>query len=148
MKIAIGSDHAGYTLKSHLILYLEELQHEIIDVGTNSKDPVDYPDYGMLVCQEVLRKEAQLGVLICGTGIGVSIAANRHKGIRAALCNLGPEVATLARKHNDANVLCLGGRLIDLETAKACLSRFIETAFEGGRHQNRIDKIEGSGIKS
>lgn len=138
--VAIASDHAGVDLKKILIPLIEELGHRPMDLGTNSTESVDYPDYADAVAKKILGGEAKWGVIICGSGIGISIAANRHKGIRAALCHSGLG-AELSRRHNDANVLALGARLIGTEEAKECVRRFFATDFEGGRHQKRIDKM-------
>lgn len=139
--IAIASDHAGVDLKAALAKDLRALGYEVKDLGTHSTESVDYPDFGHAVAKEITSGNASRGVVICGSGIGISIAANRHEGIRAALCHDGLE-AKLARKHNDANVLALGARIIGLEAAKDALKSFLSTNFEGGRHQRRIDKIE------
>ncbi len=138
--IFIGSDHGGFELKNELISYLEkDLKLSFKDMGCFSKDSVDYPDIASVVANEVL-KEKSLGILICGTGIGISVAANKIDGIRCALC--GNEYsATMARRHNDANILALGGRTTGPELAKAILKAFLEGEFEGGRHQKRVDKI-------
>ena len=140
-RVFIASDHGGLPLKS---LLLQELG-DAVDLGTNNKDSVDYPDFAQKLCREVLlhANEKALGVLICGTGIGVSIAANRFSGIRAALCH-DVTTAKLARLHNDANVLCLGARVIGPVVAAECLHAFLNTAFEGGRHIKRIEKIEAA----
>lgn len=140
MKISIGSDHAGFDLKEHLKNYLEEEGYEVIDEGTYSLESVDYPDFGKKVGKRVADKEADRGLVVCGSGIGISIAANKVPGIRCALVS-EPLSARLSRQHNDANVLALGGRLIGLEMAKECLKVFLQTDFEGGRHQRRIDKL-------
>lgn len=140
MKISIGSDHAGFDLKEQLKNYLEEEGYEVIDEGTYSLDSVDYPDFGKKVGKRVADKEADRGLVVCGSGIGISIAANKVPGIRCALVS-EPLSARLSRQHNDANVLALGGRLIGLELAKECLKVFLQTDFEGGRHQRRIDKL-------
>lgn len=141
MKIAIGCDHAGFELKEYIKEVLKEKNIEVIDLGTNSTDSVDYPDYGHAVGEKVRDKKADCGVAICGTGIGISIACNKVKGIRCALCS-EPLSAEFARRHNDANVLALGGRLIGKEMAKKILEVFLNTEFEGGRHERRIKKIE------
>ncbi len=138
--IAIASDHAGFEMKSALVDSLKSLGKNIMDLGVNSPDSVDYPDMANLVCEKIESGAANMGILICGSGIGMSIAANRHKHIRAALVRSGLE-ARLARQHNDANVLCLGARVIGIESAKDCVSEFIVTAFLGGRHQARIEKM-------
>jgi ribose 5-phosphate isomerase B len=138
--IHIGSDHGGFELKSSLIRRLKEKGYEVNDLGTGSGDSVDYPEYGRRVAEAVLS-DGNFGVVICGTGIGISIAANRFKGIRAALCHC-VEYAELARKHNDANILALGGRFIGIETAEEILHAFLNTGFEGERHQRRIDMMD------
>ena len=144
MKIAIASDHAGFYLKEGLKAFLERNNINYIDFGTDSTVSVDYPDFAKKVVDCIKNGCADFGVLICGTGIGMSMIANRFKGIRAALC-LFPEMARLARKHNNANVLVLPGRLIGIELAEWILSVFLETKFEGGRHERRIKKLEDYG---
>lgn len=139
--IAVASDHAGFPLKDRLAGELNQAGRTVLDLGTNNSDSVDYPKYGDAMAQALLEGRADRGVLICGTGIGVSIAANRHRGIRAAVCH-NEETARLARAHNDANVLVMGGRIIDEETASACLRAFLETEFEGGRHQRRVAMLD------
>lgn len=138
--IAIGSDHAGYVLKSAVADWLKEAGHEVLDLGTNGSESVDYPDFGRAVGEAVASGKAEKGVVVCGSGIGISIAANRVKGARAALCMNGL-MARLSRQHNDANILALGERLIGIETARDCLNEFLNTPFEGGRHQRRVDKL-------
>jgi ribose 5-phosphate isomerase B len=138
--LAIASDHAGFALKEILKQEAAKLGYEVLDLGTDSTESVDYPDYGYMVADSVASNRALVGVAICGSGIGISIAANRNPKVRAALCHNG-ESAKLARQHNDANVLVLGARMIDEKTAKECLREFLNTKFEGGRHQNRIDKL-------
>ncbi len=139
LKIALGSDHAGFELKEKIKKELEN-KYKIIDLGTDSKTSVDYPDFGEKVARAILDKEADFGIIICGTGIGISIAANRHKGIRAAVCH-NEETAKLAREHNNANILALGARIVDEDTALKCVKKFLETDFEGGRHSNRVAKL-------
>lgn len=139
--IAVAADHAGFALKQILTDELHAGGYEVLDLGTNSADSVDYPVFGEAMARALLEGRAERGVLICGTGIGVSIAANRHKGVRAAVC-YSVEVARLARAHNDANVLALGGRVIDHETAKNCLRAFLDTEFEGGRHGQRVAMLD------
>lgn len=141
MKLVIGNDHAGVEFKEKLVKALEEKGHEVINVGTDSLESVDYPDIAVLVGEKVLDGEAKFGILICGTGIGISIAANKIKGIRAALVH-NEFTAKLARLHNDANVIALGARVIGDELGLACVETFINTEFEGGRHARRVDKIE------
>ena len=115
--------------------------YEVLDLGTNSEDPVDYPDYANLMAETLKEGEVKVGVLICGSGLGMSMVANRHKGIRAALCH-SSKSAELARLHNDANILVLGGRLIKQKDAMSCLDKFLSTRFEGGRHSKRVSKID------
>lgn len=138
--IAIASDHAGFPLKQQVGEALEALGLGVLDLGCHDGNSVDYPDYGHAMADALGSGKAQKGVLVCGSGIGISIAANRHAGVRAALCTSGL-MARLARKHNDANVLAMGARIIGFETAMDCLHEFLNTEFEGGRHQTRIDKI-------
>lgn len=144
MTISIGSDHAGYAYKEELKSMLVALGHSVIDVGTESEASVDYPDYGTAAAALVRDGQAHYGVLICGSGIGISIAANKLQGIRAANCT-SVEMAQLARQHNDANVVAVGQRLVSLELAKEIVSAFLSTPFEGGRHQRRVDKLNGGG---
>lgn len=138
--IAIGSDHGGFELKNQIIEYLRQKNIEVKDFGTYSKDSVDYPDCAKPVCQAVLNSECENGILICGTGIGISIAANKFKGIRAALCS-DAFGAKMSKAHNNANILCLGGRVLSKETAFTIVDAWLSTEFEGGRHINRINKI-------
>lgn len=140
MKIAIGNDHAGYDMKVILLKWLEENGYEIKNFGTDSSDSVDYPDYVHPLASAVENGEFDLGVLVCGSGQGVSFTANKHQGIRAALC-WQPEIAKLAREHNNANIVCMPGRFLSPEEGIAILKTFLSTDFEGGRHQNRIDKV-------
>lgn len=140
MKLAIGCDHAGFELKETLKKYLTGRGFEIIDKGTHSLDSVDYPDFAHAVSEAVIKKEVGMGVLICGSGNGISMAANKHAGIRAALC-WKKEIAALARQHNDANILSLPSRFITELEAKEILDTFLSTDFEGGRHANRVNKI-------
>ncbi len=135
-KIFIASDHAGYDMKTRLNNHFSSL----IDLGTNSIESVDYPDFAHKLTNEVLQNEGSLGILICGTGVGMSIAANRTKGIRAGLVN-SVEIARLIRQHNDANVLIMPGSFMEDEEAKNCVQTFIDTQFEAGRHKKRIEKI-------
>ena len=136
--IALGADHAGFEYKQLLADFLKD--QKIKDFGTNNSDSVDYPDFAHPVALAVENSECDLGILICGSANGVAMAANKHAGIRAAIC-WTEEIAELARKHNDANVLCLPARSLSPEEAKAITTRFLNTEFEGGRHSNRIDKI-------
>ena len=138
--IAIGSDHVGFELKNTLRKYLEELEIEHLDVGTNSPERTDYPLYARQVAKLVASGEAGLGILICGTGVGMSIAANKVRGIRAVVCS-EPYSASLARKHNDANVLCFGARVVAAGLACMILDAFLEAEYEGGRHARRIKMI-------
>ncbi len=140
-KIALASDHAGFTLKKLIEEELKEKGYETLDLGTNSEDPVDYPDYANLMAETLKEGKVKMGVLICGSGIGMSMVANRHKGIRAALCH-SSKGAELARLHNDANVLVLAGRLIKKKEAVNCLGKFLSTQFEGGRHLRRVEKMD------
>ena len=139
-KIAIASDRAGLELKTYIINELKE-QYDFDDLGTNNQDPVDYLDYAIKVVDKILSGHSEFGILICGTGIGMSIAANRRKGIRAGLCHNSLE-ARLTREHNDANILCLGGRMIGKECALENVKVFLTTNFAGGRHTNRIKKLD------
>lgn len=139
LKIAVGSDHAGFKYKEAIKSHLKN-RAEILDLGTNGPDSVDYPDFGKAVGQAVAGGKANFGIVVCGSGIGISIAANRIPGVRAALCT-SPEMAKLSRQHNNANVLALGERIIDLETALACVDAFFSTEFEGGRHEGRVKKL-------
>ena len=147
MTISIGSDHAGYAYKEELKSMLAARGHEVIDVGTKSEDSVDYPDYGTAAASLVRDGKADYAVLICGSGIGISIAANKLQGIRAANCT-SVEMAQLARQHNDANVVAVGQRLVSIDVAKDIVSTFLSTPFEGGRHQRRVDKLNGTGVQS
>ncbi len=143
MKIAIACDHGGFELKEAVKAYLESRGDvEVTDLGTNSAESVDYPKYGRACAEAVASGEADRGIVCCGTGIGISIAANKVKGIRCGLCT-NVEMAELTRKHNNANMLAMGGRIIDEETGIAITKAFLDTEFEGGRHQRRIDQIEG-----
>ena len=138
--VAIAADHGGFDLKEALLPVLQAAGVAVLDLGTLSRDAVDYPDVAEALAAAMMTGRAERGVLICGTGIGISIAANRHAGLRAALCHDGL-TARLARQHNDANVLVLGGRVIGIETAKDCLAIFLSTPFEGGRHARRVAKL-------
>lgn len=140
MKLAIGSDHAGFDQKQMLAQWLRDQGHEVQDFGPTSGASVDYPDYVHPLAAAVERGEYALGFLLCGSGNGVCITANKHPGIRAAMAWL-PELAALARQHNNANVVCLPARFISDETARAIAEQFLTAPFEGGRHQNRVDKI-------
>jgi len=140
-RIPIGADHAGYAMKERLVAELKKLGYDPIDLGTNSPDSTDYPDYAHPVAQQVESGEAKRGILLCGTGLGMSYAANRHHGVRAAVA-WTPEVAKLAREHNDANVLVLPARFVSDEEGLSILKTWLDTPFEGGRHQRRVAKIE------
>jgi ribose 5-phosphate isomerase B len=139
-KIAIGADHAGFDLKEQVVSWLKDLQPQLKDIGTYSNESVDYPDFAHAVAGEVEKGNYDIGILICGTGIGVDMTANKHQGIRSALC-WNKDIARLARSHNKANVICLPGRFISFQEAKEILEIFLSTEFEGGRHLNRINKI-------
>ena len=141
MELVIGCDHAAIDAKTEIVQYLESLGHHILDEGTHSLESVDYPDYAAKVSQKVQSGVAERGILICGTGLGMSIAANRFQGIRAALC-FTEELAELSRLHNDANVLCLGARTQSVESMKSILSLWLTTEWEGDRHARRLNKIE------
>lgn len=138
--IAIASDHAGFELKMTLKQEMEGRGLTVLDLGTHSTDSVDYPDYGAAMAAAIENGDAPRGIVVCGSGIGISIAANRSPAVRAALCQSGL-AARLSRLHNDANVLALGARLIGIETALDCLDEFLSTEFEGGRHQRRVAKL-------
>jgi len=138
--IAIASDHAGVELKRVLAEELKRMGRDVLDLGTGGSESVDYPDLADRLAEALRAKKAEQGVLVCGTGIGISIAANRHRHIRAALCH-DASTARLARAHNDANVLVLGARTTGVEVARDCLKTFIETPFEGGRHEGRVAKL-------
>lgn len=140
MKVAIASDHAGYEYKEEIKKLLNEIGFESRDYGTNSSESVDYPDYAVEVAKEISSKDYKFGILICGTGIGMSITANKFIGVRAAVCE-SEESAKYSRLHNDANILCLGARIISLEKARELVKIFLNTEFEGGRHSKRIQKI-------
>lgn len=142
MKIAIGNDHSGVDYKNELAQYLSEKNIEIVNVGTDEKSSIDYPDIAKEVSKLILDKKVDFGVLICGTGIGISISANKVKGIRAALVN-NEICARLSREHNDANIIAFGARVTGIELAKSCLDAFLSAKFEGGRHSLRVSKIEG-----
>ncbi len=141
MRIALSADHAGFAMKDELVAWLSKEGHEIIDLGVNSADSVDYPRFGALLAEAVTDGRADRGITVCGSGIGVAIAANRNPGCRCALVN-EPLSARLARVHNDANAIALGARLIGIEMAKACVTAFLSTDFEGGRHQHRVDMLK------
>jgi ribose 5-phosphate isomerase B len=138
LRIAIGADHAGFDYKELLKGFLKD--HEVKDFGTHSADSVDYPDFAHPVASAVEEKECDLGILICGSANGVAMTANKHEGIRAAIC-WTDELAKLARQHNDANIVCIPARYVSEDAAKEITRAFLETAFEGGRHSNRVNKI-------
>jgi ribose 5-phosphate isomerase B len=140
MRIALAADHAGYELKDSLAVWLSEAGHEIIDLGTNGPESVDYPEYGARLGEEIAGGRAERGIAICGSGIGISIAANRNPGCRCARVD-DPLSARLAREHNDANALAFGARLIGHDMARACVTAFLGTDFAGGRHQRRVDQL-------
>src|SRR5712691_110305 len=140
MKIAIGADHAGFALKDQLRDELRGAGHEVTDLGTNSPESTDYPDYAAAVGHAVAQGQAERGILVCASGVGMSIAANKVHGIRAAL-GTNPEEVSLVRHHNDANVLTLGARFVEMPAAAELVRIFLETPFDGGRHQRRVDKI-------
>lgn len=138
--IAIGADHAGFGMKAVLAADLGRMGYDVLDLGTNSEVSVDYPDFGFAVGRAVVEGRAVRGILVCGTGIGMTIAANRDPAIRAALCTSGL-MARLAREHNDANVLALGSRIVGIEVARECVRQFLSTSYGGGRHADRVAKL-------
>ncbi len=140
IRIALGADHGGFELKEKVRHYLGGKGHHVEDLGTHSTDSVDYPDFARKVAERVAAHEADFGIVICGTGLGVAMTANKVRGIRAAPCN-DTISARFARTHNNANILTMGGRIIDLSTAEKILDIFLSTPFEGGRHQRRVEKI-------
>jgi ribose 5-phosphate isomerase B len=140
MKIAIASDHAAFDLKATLAQDLRDWGHEVLDLGPATADRVDYPDFGYRLAEAIAAGEATLGVALCGSGIGISIAVNRHPAARCALVN-DPYSATLAREHNDANVIAMGARLIGIDMARTCLQTFLVAEFAGGRHEQRVEKL-------
>ena len=142
MKIGFGCDHSGIHLKKELIEHLQEKGFECIDYGTHTEDRVDYPDYGNLIAHKVVDGEVDKGVLICGTGIGISLAANKVPGIRAAVCS-EPYSAQMAVRHNNAQIIAMGARVVGDELAKCIVDAFFDAAFEGGSHSRRVEKIEG-----
>jgi len=141
MRVAIGADHAGFLLKERLRIRLEQEGHQVLDEGTHSTESCDYPDFAAPVADDVVAGRADRGILVCGTGVGMSIAANKVDGIRAALGTV-PEEVRLARAHNDANILTLGARFIEEPAADALVDVFLDTAFDGGRHAQRVAKID------
>ncbi|RLD27517.1 MAG: ribose 5-phosphate isomerase B [Bacteroidetes bacterium] len=140
MKIAIGNDHAGTNYKNTIVAHLESQGHQIANYGTNANDSVDYPDFVHPVAEAVAKNSVDLGILICGSGNGVSMTANKHQKVRAALCWI-KEIAVLAREHNNANVICVPARFTSEQQTVAMVDAFLNTKFEGGRHQDRVDKI-------
>ncbi len=140
MKIAIGNDHAAVEMKNEIKAYLESKGHEVINFGTDTSASCNYPEYGRAVGMAVASGEAECGVLICGTGVGISLAANKVKGIRAAVCS-EPVTARLTKQHNNANIICFGARIVGIELAKEIVDAWLDTEFEGGRHQTRVDMI-------
>lgn len=140
MRIGIGNDHSALELKAEIIALLEARGHEVADYGTNSPESCDYPVYGELVAKAVAAGEVEKGILICGTGLGISLAANKVKGIRAAVCS-DPFTAKMSRAHNDCNILAFGARVVGAELAKMIVEVWLDTEFEGGRHQRRVDMI-------
>ncbi len=141
LKFYIGTDHAGFEIKDEVVKILKDFGCEVEDLGCYSKQRVDYPDFGHKVASAVLEDEGSFGLLICGTGIGISIAANKHQGIRAALCH-DAYTASMARAHNDANILAFGQRIVGAGVIESMIKAFIDTPYEGGRHANRVEKIE------
>ena len=140
MKIGIGNDHSALEMKAEIIEYLKEKGHEVTDYGTNSHDSCHYPDFGEKVGRIVAAGEADCGVLICGTGVGISIAANKVRGVRAAVCS-EPTTARLVKEHNNANIIAFGARIVGIETAKDIVKAYLDAEFMGGRHQTRVDMI-------
>lgn len=145
MKFYIATDHAGFALKEFTKAYVRSLGHEIIDLGPDSDDRVDYPDFAKKCANAVIDDEGSFGILICGTGIGISIAANKVPGIRAALCH-DAYTASATRAHNDANILCFGERVVGKGVVESMIDAFCNTPFEGGRHTGRVEKIEGCSL--
>lgn len=144
MKYFIGADHAGIDIKAYVKELFENLGHEVIDLGPNTKQRVDYPDFAAKVCEEVLKNEGSHGILICGSGIGMSMAANKFDGIRAALCH-NEYSAQMAREHNDANVICIGERVSGYGMVEAIVNAWNNASFQGGRHEGRVEKINKLG---
>lgn len=140
MKIAIASDHAALDLKSALAAWLSEQGHQVDDLGPDSPESVDYPDYGQKLAEHITAGRAERGIALCGSGIGISIAVNRHPALRCALVN-DPLSARLSREHNDANAIALGARLVGIDMAKACIATFLDTSFAGDRHTRRVEKL-------
>lgn len=140
MKIAIGNDHAAVEMKNHIVKYLEAKGYEMVNFGTDTNESCDYPLYGKKVADAIKNGECELGILICGTGIGISLAANKVKGIRAAVCSESYS-ARLTRQHNNANIIAFGARVVDEKTAENIVDEFLNAEYEGGRHQKRVDMI-------
>lgn len=140
MKIAVGNDHAAVELKQEIVTYLKELGHDVVDMGTNSLESCNYPEFGEKVGHAVADHEVDCGVLICGTGVGISIAANKVRGVRAAVCS-DVTTAHLVKEHNDANIIAFGARIVGNELAKDIVKAYLEASFLGGRHQTRVDMI-------
>ena len=141
MKIAVASDHGGFKLKEEVKAHLLERGLEVLDLGTHTEDSVDYPEYGKACGEAVVGGQADVGIVVCGTGIGISIAANKVKGVRCGLCT-SVEMASLTKQHNNANVLALGGRTTGTELAMQIVDAWLDTEFEGGRHQRRVDMLD------
>ena len=141
MKISLASDHGGLQLKNQISEYLKQLGHDVVDFGTYSLDSCDYPDYARPAALAVANGECERGIVVCTTGIGVSMVANKVKGVRCALC-INPDMAKMTRAHNNANMIAIGQKYVDFETAKEIVDNFLNTSFEGGRHSVRVDKIE------
>ena len=141
MKIAMASGHGGLDLKNRVKQYIEECGHQVVDFGTYTADSCDYPDFARPCAEAVANGSCERGIVVCTTGIGVSIVANKVKGVRCALCT-NSDMATMTRRHNNANVLAMGQRYVDFDTAKQIVNAFLSTPFDGGRHQRRVDKIE------
>ena len=141
MKIVIGCDHAGYNIKNAVKKHIEEKGYEVVDVGTNSTDSCHYPVFASAACKKILDGECELGILICGTGVGISLAANRVRGIRAVVCS-EPYSAALSRQHNNTNILAFGARVIGIELAKLIVKSWLDTEFEGGRHLRRVQMLD------
>lgn len=140
MKIVVASDHAGYEMKARLVTYLKERSFELTDLGSDSTESVDYPDYGHKIAEYISQGKAEIGISLCGSGNGINMTANKHAAIRSALC-WNPEIAALARQHNNANICALPARFISFEEAKSIVDAFLQATFESGRHQRRIEKI-------
>jgi ribose 5-phosphate isomerase B len=147
MRLAIASDHAGYLLKSFLKAGLVKEADLLVDLGCSSEEPVDYPQYAKIMAEALARGDAEFGILVCGSGIGISIAANRFTGVRAALVS-DPLGARLAREHNNANVICLGGKVLGEQQALECVRTFLQTSYVGGRHQHRVEMLDAIGGSS